>query len=219
MLTYYYSPGGLAFAPHIILEELGIEHRLERVLTGEEQQHSPAYLQVNPLGRLPALKLDDGRVLTETAAILQYLAALRPEAQLVPSDPWLRARCHEWLSLLGTSVQPSYVWIIRPDRVVADASTHEALRREGRTRFLDLLRHCEQRVPEEGFLLGPELTVADPYLAVTVMWCRFIQAPLDELPPLTAWFRRFAARPSFGRTLLAEGLIDASGKPTPPTRV
>ena len=219
MLTYYYAPGSVAFAPHIVLEELGIEHELERVLTGDEEHKRPAYLQVNPLGRLPALKLDDGRVLTETAAVLQYLASLKPDANLVPVDPWLRARCQEWLSLIGTTLHPAYALILRPDRVIADASTHDVLRTESRARFIELLRHCDVRVPDEGWLLGSEFSVADAYLAVMVMWARFIQVPFEELPRLKAWFARVAARPAYRRTLVAEGLIDASGKPTPPTRV
>jgi glutathione S-transferase len=219
MLTYYYAPGSIAFAPHLLLEELGIEHALVRVLTGEEQHRRPEFLQINPLGRLPAVKLEDGRVLTETAAVLQYIAALKPEAGLVPSEPWQRARCHEWLSLIGTTIHPAYALVLRPDRVIAEPSTHDALRKESRARFMELLRHCETRVPQEGWLLGTELSVADAYLAVIVMWARFINVPLDELPRLKAWFGRVAARPAFRRTLQAEGLIDAAGKPTPPTRV
>lgn len=219
MLTYYYAPGSIAFAPHMLLEELGIEHALERVLTGEEQQKLPAFLEVNPLGRLPALRLDDGRVLTETAAVLQYIAALKPEANMVPADPWLRARCHEWLSLIGTTMHPAYALIIRPDRVISEASTHDVLRKESRARFIALLRHCETRIPEDGWLLGAELTVADLNLAVMVMWARFIKVPLDELPRLKAWFKRVSARPAFLRTVRAEGLVDASGNPTPPARV
>lgn len=70
----------------------------------------------------------------------------------------------------------------------------------------------------DGFLLG-EYSVADPYLAVMVLWARFIGAPLDDLPRLNAWLGRVAQRPAFLRTLRAEGLVDASGKPTPPARV
>ena len=221
MLTLYYSPGGVAFAAHMVLEELGLPYALERILTGEEQQHSPAFLQINPLARVPVLKLDDGRLLTESAAVLQYLAALHPQggAALVPSDPWLRARCQEWLSLIGTTLHPTYAMVIRPDRTVADETTHAALRAASHARFVATLKHCETRVPEEGWLLGSEFSVADAYLTVIVMWTRFIRLPLDEMPKLKAWYGRVTQRPTFTRTLRAEGLIDADGKPTPPTRV
>lgn len=219
MLTLYYAPGAVSFAPHMLLQELEIPHELCRIETGDEEQHRPEYLRINPLARVPALRLDDGRVLTETAAILQYIAALKPEARLVPDDPWSSARCYEWLSLIGTSLQPAYAFILRPDRVEPDTSTHAALRKTGRERFLRLLAHAEGQVPEQGFLLGPELSVADPYLLVMVLWARFIGAQLDDLPRLAAWSQRVGQRPSFLRTLRAERLIDDTGKPTPPARV
>lgn len=219
MLTLYYAPGSLAFAPHMVLEELGLPHALERILTGEEQHRSPAYLKINPRGLLPALVRDDGQVLTETAAILQYLAALCPEAALVPSDPWLRARCQEWLSVIGTGLQPAYALIRRPDRFTSDTATHGSLSAAARERFTEILRYCESRVPQDGWLVGSDFTVADPYLAVMVLWARSIRDPLQDFPRLNAWFGRVAARPSFMRTVRAEGLIDASGKPTPPERV
>jgi glutathione S-transferase len=218
MLTLYYAPGSLAFAPHMVLTELGLPHALERILTGEEQHRTAAYLKINPRGLLPALVLDDGEVIIETEAVLQYLAALRPEAGLVPSDPLLRARCHEWLSVIGTGLQPAYALIGRPDRFTPDAATHASLSAAARVRFMEILRFCESRVPEQGWLLG-EYSVVDPYFAVMVMWARHSRLPLEDLPRLNAWFGRVAARPSFARTLLAEGLIDASGKPTPPARV
>lgn len=218
MPKLYYAPGAISFAPHMVLYELGIEHTAERLVTADDEHRTPAFMKINPLGRLPALVLDDGRVLTETPAILLHLAALQPEPSLVPSEPWQRARCFEWLSLIGTSLQPTYTFVIRPDRFVADATAHEPLRAAARARFAELLQHCEARVPNGGFLLG-EYSVADPYLAVMVLWARFIGVPFDELPRLNAWFGRVAQRPAFLRTLRAEGLVDASGKPTPPTRV
>jgi glutathione S-transferase len=218
MLSLYYAPGAISFAPHMVLYELGIEHTAERLVTADDAHRTPAFMKINPLGRLPALVLDDGRVLTETAAILQYLAAVQPEPSLVPSDPWLRARCGEWLSLIGTSLQPTYAFILRPDRVVADATTHAPLQAAARARFMELLQHCEARVPNDGFLIG-DYSVADPYLLVMVLWARFIGVPFDGLPRLNAWFGRVAQRPAFLRTLRAEGLVDAAGKPTPPARV
>lgn len=218
MLTLYYAPGAISFAPHMVLEELGLPHEAERLVTADDEHKTPAFLKLNPLGKVPVLVLSDGRALTETAAVLQYLAALRPEAQLVPSDPWLRARLQEWLGLIGASMQPTYLFVTRPDRFIPDPATHAPLRSAARARFMELLGHCEARVPSDGWLLG-EYSVADPYLAVMVLWARFIREPLDAFPRLNAWFGRFAARPAFLRTLRAEGLIDASGKPTPPTRV
>jgi glutathione S-transferase len=218
MPTLYYAPGAISFAPHMVLSDLGVDHTALRLETADDAHRTPAYLKINPLGTLPSLVLDDGRVLTETAAILEYLATLRPEAALMPSDPWLRARCHEWLSVVGTSLRPTYAFILRPDRFVADAVTHAPLRAAARARFMDLLKHCEARVPSDGFLIGA-YSVADPYLAVMVLWARFIGESLDGLPRLNAWFGRVAQRPSFLRTLRAEGLIDATGKPTPPARV
>src|SRR5947209_19816034 len=107
MLTLYYSPGACSFAPHIALEETGATYALELVSIPKGEQQTPEYLDVNPRGKIPALRTDQG-VLTENVAILTYIARLFPDAKLLPEEPIGMARCLSHMAYLSnTCIRPS----------------------------------------------------------------------------------------------------------------
>ncbi len=214
MLTLYYSPGACSLAPHILLRERALPHQLERVSIGDDEHKDAAFRAVNPLAKLPALVLEDGAVLTEVISILQYLGG-----PLVPEEPMARARCFELMGLIGTAMHPHYAMGLRPDRVVADPVAHDAMRAAGRKRFAELLAFVDARLPEDQWALGPDYTIADPYLFVMGAWARYLQLPFDDMPRLSAWMQRAGARPAVLAALRAEALIDEQGRPTPPERV
>jgi len=220
MHTLYYSPGACSMAPHILLHELSIPHKLVRVFTGDEEHRRPEYLQINPLGKIPTLVREDGETLTEVAAILPYLAALAPDAQLMPGQPWATARTQAWLGIIGSQLHPAYALAIRPDRTLPDASASslQEAREGGRLRFESLLGHLESLFAGP-YALGEAFSIVDPYLLVMVMWARYIDISLATLPKLQAFSRESLGRPSVRKTLVAEGLVDQQGRPTPPSRV
>ncbi|MEM7153919.1 MAG: glutathione S-transferase N-terminal domain-containing protein [Myxococcota bacterium] len=213
MVTLYYSPGACSLVPHILLQERELPHQLVRVSTGDEEHKRPEYLAINPLGRVPALRTDDGDVLTEVIAISHYLGE-----GFVPTDALARARHDELLALFASSLHPAYIMALRPDRVVPDPGTHEAVRNAGRERFLGYLADIERRAPEDGWLLGERYTVADPYLFVIGAWGRYIGMSYEEFPRLRAIMRKVRQRPAVLRALHAEGLIGEDGRATPPAR-
>jgi glutathione S-transferase len=220
MHTLYFSPGACSMAPHILLHELNLPHRTVRVFTGDEEHRAAAYLELNPLGKIPTLVRDDGATLTEVAAILPYLAALAPSAGLWPEDPWGRAQAGAWLGLIASQVHPAYALAIRPDRTLPGASeaTLVEARAGGRRRFEELLDHLEARFVGP-FALGESFSVVDPYLFVMLAWARYIDVSLQRRPRLQDLSRRMATRPSVQATFVAEALVDAQGRPTPPVRV
>ena len=213
MVTLYYSPGACSLVPHILLQERELPHELVRVSTGDEEHKQPEYLAINPLGRVPVLRTDDGELLTEVIAISHYLGE-----GFVPTEPMQRARHDELLALFAASLHPSYIMALRPDRVVPDPSTHEAVRTAGRARFTEFLAALERRAPEEGWMLGERYTIADPYLFVMGAWGRYIGMSFEEFPRLRAIMRRVRQRPAVLRALRAEGLIGEDGRATPPAR-
>jgi glutathione S-transferase len=177
----FFSPGAVSMATHIALEELGEPYQLEPILIRENQQNSERYRRVHPLGRLPALEIAEGVVLTETPALLGYLADQAPERQLLPREALPRARANEWMSLLSSAVHVTFISFFRPDRYTSDAQAMAALKLDGKQRFFDMLRYVESRLPEHGFVLGERYSLCDAYLSVFFLWARRFELPVAEL--------------------------------------
>jgi glutathione S-transferase len=201
----FFSPGAVSMATHMALEELGAPYRLEPISISEGQQNSPQYRRVHPLGRLPALEIADGLVLTETPALLVYLAEQAPELELLPSEPVQRARANEWMSLLASAVHVTFISFFRPDRYTSDTQAMAALRVDGKQRFFELLRYVESRLPAAGFVLGERYSLCDAYLSVFFLWARRFELPVSELPRYGSLTASVLQRPAVRRALEQEG--------------
>lgn len=192
-------------ATHIALEELGRPYRLEPVLIREGQQYSEQYRRIHPLGRLPALEIAPGVVLTETPALLTYLADQAPELALLPGDPLLRARANEWMSLLCSTVHVAFITFFHPQRYTSDEAAVATLKLDGKQRFFDLLRYVESRLPEQGFVLGDDYSLCDAYLSVFFLWARRFELLQAELPRYARLTSSVLQRPAVRRALEQEG--------------
>jgi glutathione S-transferase len=206
MFKLYGSLGAVSLVTHIALEELGLEYEFVALSIKDGEHLSPAYRAVHPLARVPALELSSGEVLTETPALLAYLAELAPEAGLMPKDPLSRARAAEWMSLLSSTVHVAFISFFRPSRYMDDPAAAEVLRRDGKSRFFELLRHVEHKLPDAGFLLGERYSLCDAYVAVFYLWARKFELPVAELPRYTRLVQAVLSRPAVQRTLVQEGL-------------
>lgn len=192
-------------AAHIALEELGAPYELEQISIKQGEQRRERYLGVHPLGRVPALELAPGLVLTETPAILRYLADLAPELELLPRAPLERARADEWMSLLASSVHVAFISHFRPDRYTDDEAARAALRRDGKQRFFELLRYVNARLPASSFALGERYSLCDAYLSVFLLWARHLELPVAELPRYAGLVGHVLRRPAVRRALEQEG--------------
>ncbi len=192
-------------ATHFALEELGAPYALELVSINERQQYSEQYRAVHPLGRLPALEVAPGVILTETPALLGYLSDVSPERELLPREPLLRARANEWMSLLASAVHVAFISYFRPQRYTDDEAALAALKIDGRQRFFDLLRHLEARLPAQGYALGERYSLVDAYLSVFFLWARRFELPVAELPRYGRVVSSVLARPAIRRALEQEG--------------
>jgi glutathione S-transferase len=201
----YYSPGAVSLATHMALEELGSAYELSPVLIRENQQRSERYLRVHPLGRLPALEVAPGVVLTETPALLGYLADTAPQLALLPSGGLERARANEWMSLLSSAVHVAFISFFRPDRYTSDAAAAATLKVDGKQHFQDMLLYIERRLPAEGFVLGERYSLCDAYLSVFYLWARRFELPLADLPRYGRLAGAVLERPAVRRTLEQEG--------------
>jgi glutathione S-transferase len=201
----YFSPGAVSMATHMALEEAGIPYTLEPVLIKEGQQLSERYRRIHPLGRLPAVEIAPDVVLTETPALLAYVAALAPGLRLLPEGGLARARADEWMSLLASAVHVTFISFFRPDRYTAHDAARAALKIDGKQRFFDLLRYVENRLPERGFVLGDGYSLVDAYLTVFFLWARRFELPVQELPRYGRLVASVLPRPAVRRALEQEG--------------
>jgi glutathione S-transferase len=143
MLTLFYSPGACSMASHIGLEESGAAFELKPVALAKGEQQTPDYLKVNPRGKVPALRLEDGSVLTENTAILSYLGLRFPEKGLLPKENDARARCISMMAWLSNSVHPAFTHIFRPERFSADPGAHPSIKEMGKKTFWAALQEID----------------------------------------------------------------------------
>jgi glutathione S-transferase len=213
----YYSPGACSLAPHVALEEIGEPFEIELVpAVGEERKtQTPEYREINPKGRVPALREVSGHsgaaegVLTEAGAILCYLARQHPEAGLLPTDAAGEARCLEWLSYLSTNVHAiSYGQIWRPERFVGNEEDHPAVVAKGRQNVREQYAYVEGLLADgRGWAVPGGYTVADPYLLVFYLWGDLIGLDMRSLcPAWTGLTERTIERGAVRRVLEKEGL-------------
>jgi glutathione S-transferase len=203
-MKLFYAPGACSLSPHIVAHEAGIDLELVRVDTKTKTVEKEGdFWTVNPKGYVPALELDNGEILTEGPAIVQYLADRRPDVGLAPAPGTLaRYRLQEMLSYITSEIHKSYSPLFNP-KVTAEvrAERIEYLRR--RYAFID--RH----LADHDYLVGDRFTAADAYLFVVTNWARSTKVDLSEFANLLAFQKRVAARPAVQKAMRAEGLIAA----------
>lgn len=201
-MKLYFSPGACSLSPHIVLLEAGLDFTTERVDLGTKQAAGGAdYRLVNQKGSVPALRLKDGAVLTEVSAIVQFLADLVPEQNLVPPPgSFERYRLAEWLNYIATEVHKGFSPLF--NRAASPEARDMAISALT-VRFGYLARSLEGR----DHLMGERFTVADAYLFTVLNWCGFAGVDLAPWPVLQAFQARVAARPAVQQALRAEGLV------------
>ncbi|MGF1630261.1 MAG: glutathione transferase GstA [Kiloniellaceae bacterium] len=201
-MKLYYLPGACSLASHIALREAGAAFDLERLDKASMKTESGAdFLAINPKGYVPTLALDDGEVLTEGVAILQYIADENPKAALAPAAG-SRARVHlqEHLNYVSSELHKAFSPLFNPKSSEAD----KAAARTNVTEKLDLV----EKLLSDGrsYLVGDGFTVADAYLFVVVNWTLPTGIGLDNWPHVAAFHQRIVGRASVQAALKAEGL-------------
>lgn len=200
-MKLFLKPGACSLSPHIVLEELGLPYETETVdLKGKKTGSGQDYLAINPKGYVPALQLDDGTVLTEGPAIVQYLADLKPEKRLAPPNGTLaRYQLQGWLTFVGMELHRNFSPLFNP---AASQDWKDACSASIRRRLV----WVNEQLAGKDYLMGADFTVADAYLYTVVGWTKFVKIDISGLPHLLAYQLRVAARPAVLATLKAEGL-------------
>lgn len=204
-MDLYYSPGACSMAPHIALSELEIKYNLSKLNLKEGEQKKPEYLKVNPKGYVPALRLDNGEVLTEAPVILQYLADQKPEKKLIPAmNTKERYKAMEWLNFVTTEMHKGFGGYFALPRL--SESTAKEVRGFWDGRMKERMNYVSDHLSKNQFFMGDTFTVVDIYAFTVLNWHKMIQFDLSPWPSILGFMERVGSRPSVQAALQEEGL-------------
>ncbi|MDF1632126.1 glutathione S-transferase [Mycoplana sp. MJR14] len=205
MLTLHFAPNTCALASLIALEESGLAFEVRKVDFAASEQRSPAYLAVNPKGRVPALATDRG-VLTETPAILAYVTQIAPEKRLAPlDDPFEFARLQAFTSYLCSTVHVAHAHFRRGARWSDDPAAQETMRAKVPQNMAECFGLIEQTMLSGPWVMGEAYSVADPYLFTIGGWLKADGVDPDAFPKVAAHRARMLERPAVARALERAG--------------
>ncbi|HEX7558903.1 MAG TPA: glutathione transferase GstA [Usitatibacter sp.] len=201
-MKLYYAPGACSLSPHIVASELGLDVQLEKVDLGKHVAANGAdYYAINPKGYVPALQMENGELLTEGPAIVQYLADRKPEAGLAPANGTTeRYRLQETLGFINSEIHKTYSPLFNdktPPEVRADRLAYLGKR----------YAVMEKQLAGHDYLFGNRFSVADAYLFTVTNWAHSVKLDLSPFPNVIAFQKRVAARPAVQAAMKAEGLI------------
>ena len=199
-MKLYYSPGACSLAPHIVLNEIGLEHSAEKVdLRAKKTEGGGDYMGVNSKGYVPTLETKDGS-LTEVQVILQYLADANPAKGLLPKFGDIsRYRAMEMLNFISAELHKSIGGLFNP--AMPDAGK-DAIKQRVDVR----LAWLDGQLAKAPYVLGQAFSVADAYAFTVLGWCKHVGVDLGKFPSITAYLARIAERPAVQKTLKEEGL-------------
>jgi glutathione S-transferase len=201
-MKLYFSPGACSLSPHIVLREAGLAFDLEQVdVRAKKTAAGGDFFQVNPKGQVPTLLLDDGDILTEGPAIVQYIADKAPASKLAPA-PGTKERYHlaEWLNFITSELHKNFSPLFRP-------TTPEDYKPIARENLAGRFSYVDKKLAGRSFLLGDTFTVADAYLFVMTNWANSLHVDLTSWSNVGAFRERVLARPKVQEAMKTEGLI------------
>jgi glutathione S-transferase len=205
-MKLYYAPGACSLATHILLREAGLPVELEKVdIRNKSTEHGEDWMGLNPKGYVPALRMDDGEILTENLVLHGYIADLKPETKLAPAHGTkARLRQDELAVYVSTEIHKTFGAMFNP--AMSDDARKAAVERLN-TRY----KLIEQLLSDgRTYLTGEQFSTVDAYLFTVTNWANALKVDLSAFPKLLAYQQRVAARPAVQASLVAEGLVKAA---------
>jgi glutathione S-transferase len=204
MLKLYYAPNTCALASHIALEEAGAKYETVRLSFKTDDQRKPDYLRINPKARVPSLVIDQG-VITETPAILFYIAQTHPSARLAPvDDPYALARVQAFNSYLCSTVHVAHAHRMRGARWADDAEAHEAMKKKVPQSVGECFALIEREMFKGPWVMGNDYTICDPYLFTLSQWLDADGVDINKTPQIADHFKRMSERAAVRKAIAEE---------------
>lgn len=204
MMKLYFATGTCALASHIALEEAGAEYSTVRINFSTSEQRSPEYLAINPKGRVPSLVTDQG-ILTETPAMLAYIAQSHPKAKLAPlEDPFRFAEVQAFNCYLCSTLHVAHAHRARGHRWVDDAAAIEAMKRKVPETVAACFEMIESKMLQGPWVMGETYTICDPYLFTLAQWMEGDSVDPVRFPKVYDHRNRMSERPAVRKAVAAE---------------
>jgi glutathione S-transferase len=198
-MKLYFSPGACSLSPHIVLRELGLPFEAIKVdLASKTTADGADFKAVNPKGYVPALQLDNGKVLTEGPAIVQYLADLKPETKLAPANgSFERYQLQEWLNFISTEIHKQFSPLF-------NAANPDSVKDAQKTKLAQRFAEISPILEKQDYLTGADFSVADAYLFTVLRWSHYFHIDLNQWPGIAKFVERVSARPAVAEALDVE---------------
>jgi glutathione S-transferase len=204
MIKLYYAADTCSLASHIALEDAGAEYSLQRISFAAEEQRKPEYLAINPKARVPALVTDKG-ILTETPAMLVFIAQSFPKARLAPlDDPFLFAEVQAFNSYLCSTLHVAHAHRMRGERWADEPSAIAAMQRKVPDSVAACYRLIEERMLRGPWVMGKSYTICDPYLFTIAQWLEGDGVDPAKFPKVIAHRQRMSERAAVKKAIAAE---------------
>lgn len=205
-MRLYYKAGACSLAPHIVMAELNMVYEIEAVDLATKTCASGDYKMINAKGSVPALRMENGELLTEGAVIMQYLADQNPEAGLMPKlGTTDRYRCMEWLNFIATEVHKNFSPLFRTSVKNAEGLTE--LKAGTIETLNNKISFVSEKLGSNDFLMGKNFTIADAYLFTCLGWGKFVGVDITKWPNIVSYMNRVGERPAVMRAMKEEGLL------------
>lgn len=204
-MKLYFSEGACSMASHIALNEAGVKYTPVPVSMDKGETNTAQFLGMNPLGAVPVLELDNGKVLTEGAAIMEYIAAQNPQANLTPKfDSFEYFQFRKWMNFIATELHKGFspLWAI--DSITKNADAQKDIRNYVVNSLNERFEVLDQTFAKNNFLCGSQYTVADGYLFTIMSWCQYTKVDYSKYKYLAAYVSRIGERPAVLKTIKIE---------------
>lgn len=207
-MKLFYSTGACSLAPHIVMAELNMVYELEAVNLKDKTCVSGDYKKINMKGSVPALKMENGEILTEGAIISQYLADLKNDGTILPKfGTNERFRALEWMNYIATEVHKNFSPLFFAERLYSNVDTQNDVKTSYRKMLADKCNYIAERLGQNDYLTGKQFTIADAYMFTCLNWSKYVGLDLNQWSNITNFMKRVSERPAVMRAMKEEGML------------
>lgn len=207
-MKLFYSTGACSLAPHIVMAELNMVYELELVNLKDKTCASGDYIKINMKGSVPALKMENGEILTEGAVISQYLADLKNDGTVLPKfGTNERVRTLEWMNFISSEVHKNFSPLFFAERLYSNVDTQEDVKTTYRKILADKCNYIAEKLGQNEYLSGALFTIADAYLFTCLNWSKHVGLDLNQWSNISNYMKRVSERPAVIRAMKEEGML------------